>query len=84
MKLSELKELAEYLLGEGVSPDTPLCLFDGEGVKEIVADGDLMVGTYQDDPSPKMRGALAHNGKFILLQGYDQDVPERVRRLIVD
>lgn len=79
MKLSETKEFVDYLLSEGASPDMPVCLFDGEEVIEIVAEGRLLSGEYYDDPPKgKDRSAVLTNGQFILLSGCSQSIPDNI------
>lgn len=84
MKLSDLKRLADTLLDQGISPETPLCVWNGEDeeVQEICAHGVLAKGPYRRDPSPQLGGnAIAERGPYFLIEITGQDVPAHARQI---
>lgn len=83
MKLADLKRLADSLLDQGVSPDTPICIWNGDDgeVQELCAPGVLASGPYRFDPSPELGGnAISKRGRYLLIEATTQDVPEHARQ----
>jgi len=84
MKLVDLKRLADTLLDQGVSPDMPVCIWNGDDgeVQELCAPGVLASGPYRFDPSPQLGGnAVSKRGPYLLIEATTQDVPELARQV---
>jgi hypothetical protein len=84
MTLEELKRFVDTVIDQGVPPDTPACIWNGEDeeVQELCAHGVLAAGPYRYDPAPKLGGnAMSKRGPYFLFEVTTQDVPENARQI---
>lgn len=84
MNLADIKRMVDGLLDQGVSPETPVCIWNGEDdeVQELCSPGVLAAGPYRFDSSPKLGGnAISKHGAYFLIEATTQDVPAQARQV---
>jgi hypothetical protein len=79
MNILQLRDYLDLLIAKGVPPTMPVCMveenYQGDTITPIeITDAHFVVGSFQEDPSPKMPGACMSEGPMLLLTGWQQDV----------